>query len=309
MNRIVAPMPRFLILAVLLLAACEDPAVVEGPGFGHYLERPTPLRLVEVLSGKADRDRRDIVARALEANEIAYTAEPYGEGTGRGTNLVAEIGRGGGLVIIATHYDRMAQSPGANDNASCVAAAIRAYGLLAVGGRLDNVTARFLFTDDEEAGLRGAMAHLAGLDGARVLGVASFEMCGMGDSFGIWDVEGPAVNSAMVEALARAGAELDIYNGTHGAVPRFGSDHRVFARAGIAAVGVTVLARDDEARLREYVDSPNSLKWLFRFLRPAIFQAYHTAGDGPADIDPAALEMTARVMAATVRNFDRLAGG
>ena len=318
MSRIVAPM---LLAALPWLAACGDPAVVEGPGFDHYLEKPSPFRLVEVLAGKDDRQRLDVVVRALEANQIAYAAEPYGRGpenagSGQGTNLIARYGRGRDLLIIAAHYDRVTPSPGANDNASCVAAAIEAYRLLVDSGPLNNITARFVFTDDEESGLLGAAAHRAGLARAggtklekdKVLGVISFEMCGVGDSFGIWDVEGPAENSAIVRALAQAGAELDIYNGTHGAVPRFGSDHRVFARAGIPAVGVTVLPREDEARLREYVENPNSLKWLFRFMRPAIFRTYHTAGDTPETIDPAALEMTARVIAATVRNLDRLAG-
>ncbi len=65
-----------------------------------------------------------------------------------------------------------------------------------------------------------------------------------------------------------------------GTVPGVGSDHRAFALTGIPAVGVTVSPRADEAKLREYVDEPNSLKWQFRFLRPTTL----TQGDCSRDV-------------------------
>ncbi len=301
---------RLLLAALPLLAACDDPPVTPGPEFGHYLEQPSPYRLVEVLAGRSNGERRTMVAGALKANGIPHITRPYSIGVDQGANVIAEYGDGGPLLILTTHFDRVPFTPGANDNASCVAAAVKAYGLLTEGGPVNHITVRFLFTDQEENGLLGAIAHMEQIEtGKVVLGVASFKMCGMGESFGIWDVEGSLENSVLVRALTQAGAELDIYNGTHGTVAGYGSDHRAFALAGIPAVGVTVSSREDEARLREYVDDPNSLKWRFRFLRPAIFRTYHTAGDTLETIDPAALDMTARVMAAMVRNLDRLVGG
>ena len=73
----------------------------------------------------------------------------------------------------------------------------------------------------------------------------------------------------------------------------------------IPAVGLTVLPREDEQILRDYVANPNGLRWLFRGNRPTIFQTYHTPEDSAATVDPAALEMTARIIARAVRLFDR----
>ncbi len=213
-----------------MLAACDDRPVTPGPEFGYYLEQPNPYRLVEVLAGRSNADRRSMVAGALKANGIPHITRPYSIGVNQGANVIAEYGSGGPLLILITHFDRVPFAPGANDNASCVAAAVKAYGLLTEGGPVNHITVRFLFTDHAESGLLGAIAHMTQIvSGEVVLGVASFEMCGIGNSFGIWDVQGPLENSSLVRALAQAGAELDIYNGTHGTVPGVGSDHRAFA--------------------------------------------------------------------------------
>ncbi len=57
------------------------------------------------------------------------------------------------------------------------------------------------------------------------------------------------------------------------------------------------------------MEDPKSLKWLFRFLRPAIFRTYHTVSDTLETIDPAALNITAQFMVAMVCNLDRLVDG
>ena len=206
-------------------------------------------------------------------------------------------------MIIIAHTDPVPDTPAANDIASCVAAAFSALQTLKADPP-KNLRVRFLFSDGEEYGLLGAKRHAERPDLAGVFGVASFELCGIGDAFGIWDVTGPDKESAIVRALQKAGEKLDVYNGLHGAVPRFGSDHRAFTEKGIAAVGVTVLPRDDENTLRRYVDNPDSPLWLIKFLRPIIFRTYHTPDDKPDTIEPAALEMTARLMVETVRVLD-----
>ncbi len=210
------------------------------------------------------------------------------------------------MVIVFAHYDRMSKTPGANDNASCVAAAMAAYSMLEKNGlektgleksgRLTGIKVRFLFSDGEEAGLQGARQYLAAHGNDNVLGVISLEMCGIGNAFGIWDVYGPAENSRIVRALVKAGRDENVYSGIHGIVPRFSSDHRVFADNGVPAVGVTVIPRADEKVLRDYISHPNRFKWVLRALRPIIFKTYHTAEDRPETISREALGMISRVI-------------
>ena len=299
-----------LLLAVGVVAVAPlflwDPAVEPGPGFAYYQEQPSAYRLVEVMSGKSNIQRRAIVKQALQESDIAFREEPFSTRLYQGVNLVADLGSGRDILLFATHIDRVPKAPGANDNASCVATAIDALKKLKKRGLPENLTARFLFSDGEESGLQGSRYYADHNDLTHFFGVASFELCGIGDAFGIWDVIGPAMNSPLVEALMRAGKNLGVYNGTHGEVPRFGSDHRAFAQKGLAAVGVTVLPQKDETTLRNYVDDPNNAKWLLNFIRPTIFQTYHTSGDEPATLDTAALDMTTRLMIETVRVVDAM---
>ncbi len=295
----------FLLLGVVVVAlsplipwqGARDPA----PEFSYYLEAPSAMRLVEVLSGRSDFERHEVVKMALDAADISYREEQISNQIFRGANTVVEMGEGRDTLIFLAHTDRVAEAPGANDNASCVAAGIEALKALSKGPVLQGLRLRFIFSDGEESGLQGARYHANNNDLSTVVGVASFELCGIGDAFGVWDVVGPATNSAIVGALHKAGENLKIYNGNHGAVPRFGSDHLVFVKKGVAGVGVTVLPRYDEDKLRSYVDDPNNPMWLLNFIRPVIFQTYHTSGDGPETVQSAALEMTTRLMLETVR--------
>lgn len=293
------------LLATVLLASCEQPAPPPPMEMSEYLQAPSTMRLVRVMSGRSRGERTDVVKRALDAAGIAYVEEPFTVGRFRGINVIAEMGRGERLLVIVAHTDPVPGMPAANDNASCVAAALSALQSLKTDPP-KNLRVRFLFSDGEEYDLLGARRHAERPDLDAVLGVASFELCGIGDAFGIWDVAGAAEGSPIVGALQKAGDSLGIYNAVHGAVPRFGSDHRAFSDRGVAAVGVTVLPRDDENTLRRYIDNPDNPLWLIKFLRPVIFQTYHTSGDRPDGIEPAALEMTARLMAETVRVLDRI---
>ncbi|MBT4934164.1 MAG: M28 family peptidase [Rhodospirillaceae bacterium] len=294
----------FAVLAVspyFLWERTRDPA----PDFSYYLEAPSAMRLVEVMSGRPDVERRDVVKEALNAAGISYLEEQVSNRIFNGANIVVELGEGSDMLVFLAHMDRVAEAPGANDNASCVAAGIDALKVLTKEPATKGARLRFIFSDGEEKGLHGAFHHANNNDLSSVFGVASFELCGIGDAFGVWDVVGPALNSPIVAVLQKAGRNLKIYNATHGAVPRFGSDHLAFSKKGLAAVGVTVLPREDEEKLRSYVDDPNNPKWLLNFVRPTIFRTYHTSGDGPETVQPAALEMMTRLMVETVRVVDQ----
>ena len=294
--------------AAALLAACGE--VAPGPGFEHYAVEPTAARLVEVLDGKPDAERRRLLVRALELHGIAYRRLPYAAPSGDGVNI--EIGLGGSgapVLIVAAHYDRVAASGGANDNASCVAAAIDAYRAVAAAGAPKRIAFKVVFFDDEENGLAGSRHYAAGVAPDAIAGVVSLELCGIGDAFGIWDIDGGMEDSLIVRALRAAGKAEGVYAGVHGPVPRFSSDHWSFLERGVPAVGLTVLPRADESALRAYVAGPNSLRWLLRWLRPTIFRTYHTASDSAETVEPAALAMVARVVARAVGEAERLIGG
>lgn len=292
------------LVAAALLAACGEAA--PGPGFEHYAAAPTAARLVEVFDGKPDAERRQLLVRALELHGIPYRVLAYTAATGPGANI--EIGFGGGApaLIVSAHYDRVAGSGGANDNASCVAAALDVYRSVAAAGALKNISLKVLFFDDEENGLAGSRHYAATAAPDTIAGVVSLELCGIGDAFGIWDIQRGMEGSLIVRALRAAGKAEGVYAGVHGPVPRFSSDHWSFLERGVPAVGLTVLPRADEANLRAYVADPNSLRWLLRWMRPTIFRTYHTASDSAATVQASALAMVARIVARAVGEVESL---
>jgi hypothetical protein len=299
-------MARFIsIIALLALVGC-DAAVETAPrGLAYYLANPSLLKLVEVLSGKSNDERREIVSRALSVAGIPYVRQPFRDGGLSGENLVVEVGSGPKALVIATHFDRVLDSPGANDNASCVAAAIIGLEVLHTHPP-DHIKVAFLFSDLEEVALAGSRYYVANTDLSGLYGVISFDLCGIGDAVGIWDIRDDMAESLVVRALIDASRQDGAYYSTHGPVARFSSDHQSFFEKGVVGVGVTVVPREDEARLRAYVDNPNSTRWLIRSFRPRVFRTYHTSNDTPLTLDVAALELAQRIIVGTVRALDAL---
>jgi hypothetical protein len=266
------------VVASLSLLLWEE-APVPAAKFSYYQENPSAMRLVEVMVGRPNHDRRDLVMKALDAAAISYGKEKVFDQTFQGTNVVVEMGDGKNILLFSAHFDRIDEAPGANDNASCVASGVVALKELSVIKVPQGMTVRFLFSDGEEAGLKGAHHHADIQDLNNIFGMASFEMCGIGNAFGVRDVIVPAVGSPIVQALLKAGKNLKIHSATNAAVPRFGSDHLAFSKKGLSAVGVTFSPKRDEGKLRSYVADPNNPKWLLNFVRPMIFQTYYTSSD------------------------------
>ncbi|MBW4620136.1 MAG: M28 family peptidase [Cyanosarcina radialis HA8281-LM2] len=98
-----------------------------------------------------------------------------------GVNIVAE--RSGtdpqaGTILVGAHYDTVAASPGADDNATGVAAVLEIARLL--GSRRTPATLKLVLFDQEEKGLLGSLAftskanNIADLNGAIVLDMIGF---------------------------------------------------------------------------------------------------------------------------------------
>jgi len=305
----------FGMVSALAIAGCAKP-ILRGPEISHYTSAPSSYRLVEVMSGKDNGERTKIVKTALSVNNIPFSVQSFVHQGSEGNNIVVEYGEKPKTLLVAAHFDRRKGTPGANDNASCVSAAISALQTLRDVPPLKNIGVRFLFTDKEESqgngsknNLWGARAYIEQNAVDDLAGVVSFEMCGVGEAFGIWDVRDELGSSAIVKALQEAGKKENIYNGTIGVIPRNYSDHRAFYEQGIPSVGVTIIPKSDEKILREYIMNPNGFKWLNVSNRPKVFQTYHSEADVPETLEPVALELASRIIVRTIQEFDRLSGG
>lgn len=124
------------------------------------------------------RDRaRDYLTQSLKKFGWSPTLQPFDDGVNvfaqrQGTDPKA------GAILVAAHYDTVAVSPGADDNASGVAVVLEVTRLF--GSRPTPRTLQVAFFDQEELGLRGSMAfaaneaHLENLRGVIVIDMVGF---------------------------------------------------------------------------------------------------------------------------------------
>ncbi len=126
----------------------------------------------------AERSRtRTYITTSLQKLGWTPTLEPFEGGVNvfaqrQGTNPEA------GAILVAAHYDTVAASPGADDNATGVAVVLEVARLL--GSRPTPRTLQLAFFDQEELGLLGSKAfvankaHLENLQGAIVMDMVGY---------------------------------------------------------------------------------------------------------------------------------------
>jgi hypothetical protein len=76
-----------------------------------------PFDLIKRLDKMPNIKRREIIIDWLEEREVEYWMQEYASGT----NLVVDLGAGNNKIGISSHFDRVEESPGANDNSSAIA--------------------------------------------------------------------------------------------------------------------------------------------------------------------------------------------
>ena len=188
-----------LVLAIgaIFLAACQSPpARIAQPSPSIAVPIPPSIPPTSVLPGvDAEQVFRHVQALSYERVRSSdrrktreyltqkltdYGLKPTTQVFEGGVNLVAErLGSdaAAGAILVTAHYDTVSGSPGADDNASSVAAALEIARLL--GTRSTPRSLRLAFFDQEETGLRGSLAYTAEPDNLKNLaGVVNLEMLG-----------------------------------------------------------------------------------------------------------------------------------
>jgi aminopeptidase YwaD len=130
-----------------------------------------------VLGTKEHAAARAYIREQLASFGYSPREAPFGRHGG--TNVHATRGGPGGpLFVVGAHYDSVVGSPGADDNASGVAALLEIARSLAVAA--PGVSLEFVAYDQEENGLAGSRAHCLALqrDRVDVAGMLSLEMLG-----------------------------------------------------------------------------------------------------------------------------------
>jgi Zn-dependent M28 family amino/carboxypeptidase len=258
------------------------------------------LALAGLLAGRDTAARQEAMRWYLAERGIPFTRHAFAAPEGQGETFAVECGAGDRVLILCAHHDAVPGSPGANDNAAAVGILLHVLPalerLVPPGWRV-----RLLFTAREELDYLGAREYVKATPLADVRGVLSLELCGIGDALAIWDAgtESPFLDS-VAGALEGLGLRRDESYHVIGRIPVFGSDHRAFAAAGLPAYGLSIVPFAHAEALRQFVMSPVRSTFRAMVRRPPPFDTYHTAADGLATLEPAALERVTRALEAIV---------
>ena len=279
------------------------------------LAAPAPLDTASLLCGRSNRGRARVLEAVLQGLG-PVEREPYQTLEGRGVNLFADLRPRAArsappTVVLAAHHDAVPGSPGANDNAAGIGI------LLALRRRLDaapleRLAVRLAFFAGEERAMLGSRVHVRRAWRRRppsgLVGVVSLELCGIGDTFAVWDVTPPLERTPLLQGLTAAaealGARRDAGYYLTEPVPFFGSDHRPFAERGVPGVGLTMVPAAAVEPLRAFIYGGLRGVLVPPARRPEPFTTYHTAGDSPATLQPETLARVVDLLEQLVRRLD-----
>ncbi|MDR7390170.1 MAG: M28 family metallopeptidase [Armatimonadota bacterium] len=165
-------------------------------------------------------------------------------------NVVGELpGRSAARVLLGAHVDSVEGSPGANDNASGVAAALEAA--RALRSRPPAWTVEVAAFGAEEGGLFGSSAYARSPRARGLAAMLNLDMVGAG---GRLLVGNTGADRRVVDAVLHSARELDISVEEQ----RMGSsDHVAFERAGIPAA---MLHRPGDPHYHSPEDTPDRVR-------------------------------------------------
>lgn len=233
------------------IGAAERPGPADSPAADTMSMQK---EIVSMLSGQSEirsgvrlanrsaienrKEARDYLEALLRRLGLSPRRQAYGT---EGENIFALIACGkpsAEAIVFGAHYDSARNSPGANDDATGVAAVA---GIAREVSRLKKRTRDVIivFFDEEERGLRGsrAFAQLLSDEKRAIHSVHTIDQMG-------WDKDG---DRAIELELPYPGAE-ETYRKADEALknripilitPEAGSDHSAFRRLGYKAIGIT----------------------------------------------------------------------
>jgi Zn-dependent M28 family amino/carboxypeptidase len=159
-----------IILAILVLSDLRSltegityyviPAITYNPTPGQPVSRTGRFASLYDLVQLSNLERRDYVVKHLDVASLSVTQIPIPDS--QATDVFTRFNSTGPYTIFCAHYDKYHDDTnfqGASDNTSGVSVLLAAAQTLASRGENGNYA--FLFTGEEETGLRGASAFVS----------------------------------------------------------------------------------------------------------------------------------------------------
>jgi len=262
------------------------------------------LDLVKTLSGKSNPQRRLIVEDYVLQNHLPYQAHAYG--LQDNLNVVMDFNPAERKKLFLTaHYDRVAQSPGANDNASSVAVLLELAREVHLKGLTPPLT--IIIFDQEEDLLKGSRAYVREKGVAEVGAVLNLEMVGQGSIPVFW--EKLSQSEGCLRLLKEAALPSPAYFLPR--IPRHGGDHLSFLEAGVWDSICFSLGHEKDGKLIRNVKgglgklfSSRSHRLIRALGESQTFKDYHKPTDDVDRINPASLQMAYDLVRKVVEGYN-----
>jgi Zn-dependent M28 family amino/carboxypeptidase len=254
---------------------------------------------IKKLDHKSDRHRLGSITNWLAGRGVPFRTQEYGYGI----NVVVDLGDAPKRTGIASHFDKMESSGGANDNGSAIAVClniIERFTEIKPAG----IGLRIFFFDDEETGLKGSAAYTRQFGVEDLTGLINMELVGVGDRFALWPLNAQSTGS-LLTAFEHTAAKAGISTSRFDNIITNTADHLSFRNAGLKdAFTVTCISAADITAATAYYDAmKRGAGWhaLSDILsRAPVFTHYHQPTDTADRLDENALLRTAGVIWDTV---------
>ncbi len=203
-------------------------------------------------------------------------------------------------LLFSAHYDSVAGSPGANDNASSVAVLLGLCRVL----KDSRTPVRVVFFDREESwfrtpflrlGLLGSFSYAFRNNLSKVQVMYNLEFCGLGESLAIWPVK-PSKKALPAVRIAQAAASSLNVESRVAHVPwvLLSSDHLPFRLAGLSNCVTLSLLPGAELPVLESFTRDLSIRSLLtgrRPVMPGVLGRIHKTSDDSSGLSEASLQL------------------
>lgn len=266
------------------------------------------LDYIKKLEYKSNIERLSIIKNILKNKNIKFIEQRYSYYNLRGTNIIVDTGnlKSNKHLILSAHYDVVSGSPGANDDGSGIAILIDVIEKLKRLKIKNKI--RIVYFDDEEIGRFGSISYIKKYGLKDLLAVYHLELCGYGDSIGLWPITGINENSHALKIIEEVLRGKNIYFERVGQLPAFWGDDLSFRNAGFKhALCISVAPKDEKEAIKKFVKS-NMFKLIFDFYTgriPKMFKLYHSPEDKSEYLSENALKMVSDVLVNVVLKMDK----
>ncbi len=185
------------------------------------------LDLIKLLDNKSNRERLEIVRFQLEAIGVDYSIQEYSTGT----NLFVNLGNANKKIGVSSHFDRVQNSGGANDNGSAIAVCLEIIKKFKELGN-NKLGIRVFFFDEEETGLKGSTAYLKDHGIKDLIGLINMELVGLGNKFALWPVHEKS-DGQVLSIFESVSKQRGILTKRFNQIVTNTADHLPFLRAGL----------------------------------------------------------------------------